>query len=136
MICFTCGKQGHKEDNCSLNATTADMGDNVEQPAQTNPNTSKQPTEQALYGSWMMVRKPRRKSNKQGPIAARTNNTTFGGEHQNMAMQGNRGRLLQMESDGTHSMELEHRMADAGSRFRGLAEDAQEENNQEVMEQT
>ena len=52
-----------------------------------------------------------------------------------MAMQRNRGRLLQMESDGTYSVELEHRIADAGSRFQALAEDAQEENNQEAMEQ-
>jgi len=59
MICFTCGKQGHREDNCPLNAPTADTGDNVEQPAQTNPNTPKQPAEQAPCGSWTMVRKPR-----------------------------------------------------------------------------
>ena len=63
MICFHCGRQGHKEDNCELNkrAQQEDTSPNSElSRAQINAVPDYQ---DKAYGSWMLVKKPTRRSN-------------------------------------------------------------------------
>jgi len=75
MICFKCGKQGHKEESCPLTHQENLQGS----PAKSKDhNADAQDTmhmvsceNNQLYGSWMLVKKPvRRKTSKQEPQAS------------------------------------------------------------------
>ena len=60
MICFHCGRQGHKEEACEFNKETPMAGPS----SQPIEHHSKEPpeTQRANYGSWMLVKKPARRN--------------------------------------------------------------------------
>ena len=68
LICFKCGKIGHKEENCPL--STTDDSTTGQQPAGPNPDPTvtvppSRPEYLEEFGSWMLVRKPSRKKTSQ-----------------------------------------------------------------------
>ena len=61
MICFHCGRQGHKEETCEFNKDrpmAEQTSQPIEQPTKVPPEAQK-----ANYGSWMLVKKPARRNN-------------------------------------------------------------------------
>jgi len=126
MICFKCGRHGHKEDTCGLDKENdSDTTKSTTQGAQGTAIPTAQ--ENQPYGSWMMVRKPsRRTPSRQQAIGARTQGRDQGeaGHH--------RERLEQTRVDpGTHTMPIlevncnSPRMEpnqNLGSRFRALTD--------------
>jgi len=69
MICFKCGRQGHKEEGCPLNhaVNTAEESDTI-LPNQ-NQFQSQDVQKERDYGAWMLVKKPARRTTirNQGP---------------------------------------------------------------------
>ena len=71
MICFGCGKQGHKEDCCPLKPNDQCLRDSHQEPqgdvnSAQGSNQENHQEEGAMYGSCMIVKKPvRRKTTKQ-----------------------------------------------------------------------
>jgi len=66
MICFKCGKQGHKEEGCPTYPNNHEQSTeqrNEHNVRSDNDELPKKPEEQATYGSWMMVKKPARRRN-------------------------------------------------------------------------
>jgi len=69
MICFQCGRQGHKEDACELNKQThqediSPNSDTIRAPANTAPGY-----QERAYGSWMLVKKPTRRSSNRNQLS-------------------------------------------------------------------
>ena len=65
MICFKCGKQGHKEAACANDKQQESEGNVTTIQPTSQPNQNKTTQEEATYGSWMLVKKPGRRSNRQ-----------------------------------------------------------------------
>ena len=98
MICFNSGKQGHREDSCPLKEPMRDTNGQVGQQNQIPTEGTTQSKEQATYGSWMIVRKPRRKFTKQGQNAARVAKTTTEEVQQANNIRTKRGEMSQRGS--------------------------------------
>jgi len=58
MICLSCGKQGHKEDTCLVQALPPDTEREQVQPERTRTTEQHASEEEATFGAWMMVPKP------------------------------------------------------------------------------
>ena len=71
MICFKCGRQGHKEESCGLEPQT--VQDNLNAASHAAPNGGGNIAQQeSIYGSWMLVKKPPRRSyTRQQPVTTR-----------------------------------------------------------------
>jgi len=63
MICFKCGKQGHKEEMCPMNLQNRQGSDRQSNRLEQHPNPTIAPQEGATYSSWMLVRNPARRWN-------------------------------------------------------------------------
>ena len=62
MICFKCGRQGHKEDACGLEHGVINAA--ADQSSHDAPHKDIQTTyAERTYGSWMIVKKPSRRNN-------------------------------------------------------------------------
>ncbi|KAJ8443224.1 hypothetical protein Cgig2_017217 [Carnegiea gigantea] len=119
MIYFNCGKQGHKEERCPLKTVAQEGNSVVSSQQELWSTTDSVSDEQATYSSWMMERKPRRKStrasNPRGAQAAET-----GGERN---LGDNRERNVARR--GTDP---------AGSNVRKEAVDAENDKDEEMPE--
>ena len=62
MICFKCGRQGHKEDACLLDKGTSREEDPQRPVAYPVKDTSSSEVQDHNYGSWMLVKKPARRT--------------------------------------------------------------------------
>jgi len=60
LICFHCGKHGHKDNVCPLRSTRQSEGVNALHSDHASPGTvpAPRPEDEELYGSWMMVKRP------------------------------------------------------------------------------
>ena len=72
MICFKCGWQGHREENC--------VSDNQDTHIKSEPDHHASPTDEgnflqqeSTYGSWMLVKKPPRRCNNRQQSPANRN---------------------------------------------------------------
>ena len=104
MICFHCGKQGHKEDVCPLKGDLPSEEINAQMSNAAHPRKSvdSRPEVAELYGSWMLVKKPARRrtawqTNQTAPRTGGSSGLTIAGV--NLA--------------NTHRMEIPHHSRDA-----------------------
>jgi len=70
MICFKCGRQGHKEEVCPTN-TPADLTDAVQARPVDSIAGNHGASQEKAYGSWMLVKKPPRRINNRQPSTSR-----------------------------------------------------------------
>jgi len=133
LICFHCGKYGHKDDVCPLSSTVQSEGGNVQHPdhAASGSVLATRPEEDELYGSWMMVKRPiRRKSSRQSNQTNSRNDIPVGMNRTEVILgnQPNPGdhrqdRNIRLMETMDHS--LEHPLLN-GSRFHALTTSEQD----------
>ena len=125
MICFKCGKQGHKEDICgSDNSAPQEECQNVQssRPTERPPNI-----QEHTYGSWMLVKKTTRRSHgrSQGP-GVRSRGRDQGEPNQDRtdsALNRNPQSLESLQLMATRQQQNNsNRTQNHGSRFRALAD--------------
>ena len=129
MICFHCGKQGHKEDSCPLKSATT--SEEVNGPNQVMVNLDKSPSRRPevdeLYGSWMLVKKPVRRRATRQPNQNGNRTAPSAGSNRNDINQAIDPRMEAPQPtrvlNGIESMEPNlERSETHGSRFRALAD--------------
>jgi len=62
MICFACGRQGHKEDTCEMTRKEISDGDQQQTDGRQEMGEVSNGVNDRTYGNWMLVRKPARRS--------------------------------------------------------------------------
>ena len=73
MICFKCGKQGHKEDACMIDTDTSQVESSHKSNTSTGNDRSSSEVQNRSYGSWMLVKKPARRTHgRSQPTGIRT----------------------------------------------------------------
>ena len=125
MICFQCGRQGHKEEACTLNKDNPmaeEPHHTIQHPAKESPVV-----QTANYGSWMLVKKPARRNNgRQQPQRVRTAGPAQGEPDQIRARYEPNRTELNMESAPSMETNQSHPQSrqenTRGSRFSALAE--------------
>ena len=118
MICFKCGRQGHKEDACSPGhpETHEEVGQR-NSVNRSSADVSVQP--ECTYGNWMLVKKPTRWNNSRNQTLSTRNRG--GGELGEPSQNRGRPELNQVEQEKEMATNLETNQ-NFGSRFRALAD--------------
>jgi len=125
MICFKCGRQGHKEDVCPTDTPT-EVTD-VVQAQSTTPSADNHGVPQdRTYGSWMLVKKPPRRSNNRTLSNSRNRGGQDPGDPNPPRLRTGQTRIEQ-ETASAPIPDLNERQPNLavprnqGSRFRALA---------------
>jgi len=88
MICFNCGRQGHKEDACDI----AKNAHSDEAPQQVDTRLDKadnsKDVKERTYGNWMLVKKPARRTNGRNQATGARSRGQPHGEQNNSRSRG------------------------------------------------
>jgi len=119
MICFKCGRQGHKEESCPMDHQ-ADQTNSASEPHVAAPAIQSTAPHERDYGSWMLVKKPqRRRNNRQQSLGASHRVGQGLGLQSNPTEQGV-NRTQQTDANRTElNLDVPQNQ---GSRFRALEE--------------
>ena len=70
MLCFHCGKIGHREDTCLIHSIKEHEHAHLKNPNKNTPTISipsHKPEYEEDFGTWMLVKKPPKKKNNKNP---------------------------------------------------------------------
>ena len=142
MICFKCGKQGHKEDNCGIDKPTPQLEVLNSPPAHQDTEVSRN-IQDNTYGSWMLVKKTvRRNTSRNQPQRPRTRGREQGEpNHSRSRGELNRNQQLQESAPNMAVAQVQNivnQTQNLGSRFRALAtidlnQDMETHDSEDVM---